>query len=370
MCKIGHIPSLALPCTVTSDKLSAPLRPVTSVRPTLLIPELIWPEPGDELTLGKLATPGLDWLLAHADAARGARQGYEAALLEAGGLAGQPFGALRLLGEADGGIARDGHWLCADPVHLRFHHERIVLADAGAFDLDESDAQALVAALNAEFAELGHFHASTAKRWYLRLHAAVDHVAEPISAVAGRRMNSELDGKASPLRRWLNEIQMFLHVHPVNAKRQAAGLPAVNSLWLWGGGELPATNARHSAVCADDPLARGLALAAGLPARPMPASLAGLLAGPASLVVLDALLPPVLYEDGAAWRAAAEELDRDWFAPLRRALGRGIDGVELVAPTIYGTLSWSIAAGERWKFWKKGRPLADRARELAEGKMP
>ena len=27
------------------------------------------------------------------------------------------------------------HWLCADPVHLRFHHERIVLADAGAFDL-------------------------------------------------------------------------------------------------------------------------------------------------------------------------------------------------------------------------------------------
>lgn len=344
-----------------------------SVRPTLLIPELIWPEPGDELTLGKLATPGLDWLLAHAEAARGARQGYEAALLEVGGLAGQPFGALRLLGEADGGIARDGHWLCADPVHLRFHHERIVLADAGAFDLDESDAQALVAALNAEFAELGHFHASTAKRWYLRLHAAVDHVAEPISAVAGRRMNSELDGKASPLRRWLNEIQMFLHVHPVNAKRQAAGLPAVNSLWLWGAGELPATNARHSAVCADDPLARGLALAAGIPARPMPASLAELLAGdagPAPLVVLDALLPPVLYEDGAAWREAAEGLDRDWFAPLRRALGRGVDGVELIAPTIYGTLSWSIAAGERWKFWKKGRPLADRARELAEGKTP
>jgi hypothetical protein len=48
----------------------------------------------------------------------------------------RPFGALRLLGEGNDD-ARSGHWLCADPVHLRFHQERIILADAGAFELDD-----------------------------------------------------------------------------------------------------------------------------------------------------------------------------------------------------------------------------------------
>ena len=31
---------------------------------TLLVPELIWPEPADQFTLGKLSAPGLEWLLA------------------------------------------------------------------------------------------------------------------------------------------------------------------------------------------------------------------------------------------------------------------------------------------------------------------
>ena len=82
-----------------------------------------------------------------------------------------PFGALRLLGEGSED-ARSGHWLCADPVHLRFHQERIILADAGAFDLADDEAHGIVAALNAEFADIGQFHVASARRWYLRLNVA------------------------------------------------------------------------------------------------------------------------------------------------------------------------------------------------------
>ena len=98
---------------------------------TLLVPELIWPEPADQFTLGKLAAPGLEWLLAHARLDRQPRRAFENSLAECCDLSDAPFGALRLLGEGLAGAA-DGHWLCADPVHLRFHQERIVLADAGA----------------------------------------------------------------------------------------------------------------------------------------------------------------------------------------------------------------------------------------------
>ena len=127
---------------------------------TLLVPELIWPEPADTLALGQLATPGFEWLDAHGAMVRSPRQPFEQALAEAFSQADAPYGALRLLGEPAGidtNAARDGEWLCADPVHLRFHHERIVLADAGAFEISDDDAAALVADLNREFADVGFF---------------------------------------------------------------------------------------------------------------------------------------------------------------------------------------------------------------------
>ena len=341
-----------------------------TVHLTLLVPELIWPEPGDQLTLGNLALPGLSWLLARGQLQRRASEPFEQVLANRFGLSDAPFGALRLLGEADGEIARNGHWLCADPVHLRFHHERIVLADAGAFELAMDEASALVEALNGEFADVGRFHAADARRWYLQLNAAVDHAVEPLSAIAGKRIAADLPGTAAPLTRWLNEVQMFLHNHPLNDKRQAAGHPAVNSLWLWGAGTLPSvTQTGDDAVWSDNPLAIGLARAAGMPARPRPEGLAGLLdqaRADRQFVVLDQMLPPVLYEDGEAWRQAAAELDRQWFAPLRGSLGRRVKRLTLIAPTIYGCLEWQFSGTERWKFWRQERPLAAIANELAQ----
>lgn len=349
------------------------------MRLTLLVPDLIWPEPGDQNTLGHLPLPGFEWLAARANFRRQPATPVETALASQFGLTTPALGALRLLGEDDSEAAVSGHWLCADPVHLRFHHERIVLADAGAFSLGDDEAREIADALNGEFADIGTLHVATARRWYLRLNpagsayaGACAHVAEPLSAVAGRRVDSDLSADDATLTRWLNEVQMFLHGHPVNTRREQAGLPVVNSLWLWGGGHLtrPAPGA-FTAVWSDHPLAVGLARAGGTPAHPRPDSLAALLRlaspGSAPLVVLDTLLPPVLYEDSDAWRAAWLDLDRQWFTPLRRALGQPLRELNIVAPTIYGELHWSLRGIDRWKFWRRSRPLATLAQELAEG---
>ena len=350
------------------------------MRLTLLVPELLWPEPGDQHALGNLSLPGFAWLAARGACDRQARRPFEVALASQFGLAAGSFGALRLLGEDPGEAAVDGHWLCADPVHLRFHHERIVLADAGAFELADDEAQAIAAALNGEFADIGQLHVATARRWYLRLNpagaafaGAVDHVAEPLSAVAGRRVDSDLSDTDATLTRWLNEVQMFLHGHPVNAARERAGKPAINSLWLWGGGRLVRPQPGHfTAAWSANPLATGLARAAGVPVHPLPADVADILdlasPGTRQLVVLDSLLPPVLYEDGEAWRQAWQALDADWFAPLRRALGRPVRELNIVAPTIYGELSWRLQGRDRWKFWRRERALSALAAALAEGK--
>jgi len=335
---------------------------------TLLVPELIWPEPADQFTLGKLDAPGLEWLLARARLERQPRRPFETVLVDSFKLAATPFGPLRLLGEGSD-EARAGHWLCADPVHLRFHHERIILADAGAFDLADDEAQSIVAALNAEFADIGQFHVADARRWYLKLNVAVDHPVEPISAVAGRRVDGELAGSALPLTRWLNEVQMFLHGHPVNERRQSTGQPVINSLWLWGGGTLPAAAApEFSAVFSDNPLAAGLARAAGIALHGRPDDLATVLVngGDRPLVVLDQLLARVLYEDSDGWRREFEQLDSSWFAPLKKALGGKVDRISLLAPTVYGELCYTLTAGDRWKVWKGGKPIAETAKELVQ----
>jgi hypothetical protein len=334
---------------------------------TLLVPELIWPEPADQYALGNLAAPGLEWLFARARTERHPRRPFEKVLAACFGTTDAPFGALRLLGEGSE-EARSGHWLCADPVHLRLHQESIILADAGAFDLADDEAQGIVQSLNAEFADTGKFHIASTRRWYLRLNVAVDHPVEPISAVAGRRVDSEINGSALPLTRWLNEVQMFLHRHPLNEQREQTGQPAINSLWLWGGGSLPtAMAANFSAVFSDDPLAAGFARAAALPLHARPGSLAALLplAGERPLVLVDQLLPHVASEDGEGWRGALEQLDVDWFAPLKKALGKQVDRVSLIAPTVYGELRYTLTASDRWKLWKSGKTIAETAKELA-----
>ncbi len=340
---------------------------------TLLVPELIWPEPGDTLTLGQLALPGIEWLLGRMALSATPRQPYETVLTALGSpnAAHTPnLASLRWQGEAphDGqrGHPAPTHLLCADPVHLRFHHERIVLADAGAFELEMDEAHALAEALNAQFADIGRLQVVTPRRWYLELATAVDHPAPPLSAVTGRRMDSELADKTTPLYRWLNEVQMLLHQHPVNAARSQRGQPAVNSLWLWGGETVGNSPLAPDLVVSDDPLAIGLARQLGA-ANQSVTRLADLIAGPwqRPLVHLDRLLPPVSYEDPQGWRDAWQALDADWFQPLRGQLGQSVKKLDLIAPTIYGNLTGNVTTLARWQFWKSTQPLAELAKRLA-----
>ena len=261
---------------------------------------------------------------------------------------------------------------CApDPVNLRFHHERIVLADAGAFELERSEAEAIVADLNREFAEVGEFHVADARRWYLRLNATVDHRSQPLSRGCRppRRQRTACRRRpADPL------AQRGADVPPPPPGQRTPpaqrGQPAVNSLWLWGGGrqtQIP-TPPRFSRVWTDDPLAAGLAAAAGSPVAPLPeaaAVIASARRGESQLLVLDRLLAPVLYENGDEWNRRWHELDRNWLAAVRAELGKAFATVDLIAPTIFGELRWHFAGGERWKFWAGCRDLTALAGQLA-----
>ncbi len=348
---------------------------------TLLVPELVWPEPGDRQTLDAVRCPALTTLLARGHLARRPPQSLEATLADAFGLPpGAPYGAYRLLGEARRPETADASacWLCADPVHLRFHQERIILADGSRLEIATAEAEALAAELNRWFGDVGTFHVASAERWYLRLADAArleDFDVPPLSAVAGRRVERLLPETARTgwLRRLLNEAQMVMHGHAVNAGRNADGRPPINSLWLWGAGALPAAapgTAPFDSVWSTHPLALGLARAHRLPAHPPAAGLADLRAagdaGERPLVLLDDLLGPVHYEDGDAYAAALAALETRWFAPARAALASGrLRRLRILATTAYALLDWQGGRLDPWRFWQRPQPLAALAERLA-----
>lgn len=253
-----------------------------------------------------------------------------------------PYAAL-----GDGLPVEEGYWLCADPVSLLLQRDSFGLMEAPEA-LQQTQAEQLVASLNKHFVADGmRFFVAAPRRWYLHLAQKPALRTQPLAAVLHRDIQAFLPAGTEGLHwhRLLNEVQMLLHAHPVNAELEELGEPPVNSVWPWGGGELVRGNAPGFHTWADDALSRGLALAHGGGYSPLPRTAQAWL-GTAEkdaehLVVLPGLTP---------------QLERDWLAPLLQAV-RG--GNLVLTLHIAGTQvrSYSLTRRDFLKFWRRARPL-------------
>ncbi len=156
----------------------------------------------------------------------------------------------------------------ADPVHLKADSDNARLYSSRALDLSNNDAEQIVSDLNHHFEEDGlMFSVGCNYRWFLSLRKSAslragDLKALPVTQVNGRNISHFLPDSESAhgWKQLLTEVQMLLHEHPVNLKRQAEGLLPLNSLWFFGGHGLPARRAEpRLRLYADDAFSRGLA---------------------------------------------------------------------------------------------------------------
>ncbi len=266
-----------------------------------------------------IAMPGLERLLA-----RGRRLGGETSLAEA---LSRAFAVERqadwplapITATYDGINANIGYWLRADPVHLRVGMRGLTLLDAAHVGLDSAEAAALATSLMPLFREAGwHLLAPVATRWYGHPARAIDLRTTPLDEVSTRHVNSALPSgpAATQAMRLINDAQIILHDHPVNQAREQRGQAPINSLWLWGGGQMSKCGHGYSQIGADHVDALALARLSGSPVMPCPARLADLPRASSSLLLL-----PEFPAD--ADTSAADRLDADWFRPLLRGLRLG-----------------------------------------------
>jgi hypothetical protein len=329
---------------------------------TLLIPDLLPPADAPDAMRG-LRLPALEKWLARADGRREAGTGTAWLLRQWGLGADAPVAALTLA--ADGG-PRDGTWVRADPVHQRVDRHALVLHDASVLDLTRDEADAAIEALNAFFGDDGlMFAAPAVDRWYIRVPADEMPVTFPLESAVGRNPFGMLPSGGTHLK-WcsiFSEAQMLLSALPFNVQRESQGRPALNAVWFWGGGALPANLPRPFAeVAASETLARSLALASDCATMPLPDRLASLASRESNttLVVIDTLRDPLRRGDVDAWRASATRVERHWFTALGDALPR-FGRIRIVLPSERDTAVFDLDGRAPWRIFRRPRALASHA---------
>ena len=310
--------------------------------------------------------PSLELLLARGRAAHADSLSLEYWLADAFQLDEGPLPAGAITVQADRTDLQDREslWLRADPVHLRLGRARMTLIPAVGCNLSRDEAMRFVAALNDHFGAEHLFVMVRPEQWCLRTRGEGALEALPPLELAGQEVDAALP-RESEAARWhalMNEVQMVLHEHPLNAERERRGDPPINSVWLWGPGRLPAAaEARWHSVTADDAFAAGLARRAGIRQQALPAGANEWLEGAPHegrhLVVLDALRAALALggADSHVQRLAA--LESQWFAPLLEALRRDRIGMVTVQVPDAGD-GYETVRSDLRRFWRRARPLA------------
>ncbi len=335
---------------------------------TLLIPDLFWPHDDGGGAYRELELPALARLLSRARRRSFHPLGLEAWLCQAFEVERQqdwPVAPITI--GFDGGDAGDDYWLRADPVHLATR-DRLTLVDPEVLEPGAGDAAEIIALLNRHFAgDNLVFQAPHPGRWYLRVAGTPRLATREISLAAGRDITGALpSGEDSPRwRRTLNEVQMLLHEHAVNQRRESRGQLPINSVWLWGGGRrLPVSGRHFSHVGGVNVLALALAMSTGaktvLPDGMPERQPAAADQDARALIVAEA--PAARYRDDQAWRQALAEIERAWCAPLLSALRRrDLDGLTVIALHPLACERFEVTPMDLLKFWRPVRPLAAHA---------
>jgi hypothetical protein len=234
------------------------------------------------------------------------------------------------------GDAGDDLWLSADPAWVQPDMNGVRLLACGQMQLDMDAAQAFAEVLRPVFDEAGmQLEISTPDRWHLRLppDTSLPDFAAPEQAL-GEDLAQHVPQGAQG-RRWrvlLNDIQVLLHQHPLNAQRQAHGWAPINSLWLWGGGRLPTLSSQLSGVVSDDLLLRALAARAG--------------------VSLQARTPETVTAAPANWLVDLQDLPASaiatqWWPTLQSVLNQRAVRLHFASGE-----RWLHKPAHRWRFWR------------------
>jgi hypothetical protein len=242
-----------------------------------------------------------------------------------------------------------GYWL-ATPVHLLAGLDTLRLHPAGLLSTNLEEQCALSADFEQVFQGSGWTLRATQRRELLLEGPSAEGITSQDPArFLGRAVREAVPQGvgAAALRRLMSEMEMWLHEHPLNQRRMAAGQLPINGLWLWGGGAAASARPRLlPPLFGEDLAAEALWQLAGQPIRPLPATWETL---PDTRERGAVLIAPVSSGAGAE---ALLQLERNWIAPLLTQALQGGSAASLLC----ADRRFTLTARARWKLWRREQP--------------
>ena len=318
--------------------------------------------PGDiDLSLGRL-----EWLLSRADRlASTTADTLDECLFRLFGAEvpeGKDLPVAAVTRVLDVGVVDNAWWLRADPVHLQPHGDTLVLAASDDLTINQAEADQLIQEILKVFAEDGWvLKAPRPHRWYLQPADTPDMHTTHIDRVLGNNIYPSLptgrDGK-----KWhtvLNELQILLHTSGVNQERESRGEPAINSLWFWGGGRLPAIKESNWVkYWGDQTVGLALSRMAQVAHSNKPASAEQWLSEAGAghhLVVLDQAYNAGRHNQFERWQNFVSSLDEMWIEPLTRALEQNT--LDTLTLCMNQCRLYRVQAKHLKRWWRRRRDL-------------
>lgn len=336
-------------------RLTQPDNQLRAMHLTLFVPDLLWPDHDNtgafkfehQQTLAQILS-----LAKHQSTPLSPTDAWESVLAGLFGLVGPgaPLAACRLLGETHSpGAVDERLLLCTDPVNMDFVQQYLVLSHLGQTCPSIEETQALIQSLNEEFTGEGRFFTSPddsgSRHWYFEPSISADHLPNlaACSRLLGRRIDADesrqLLGRDGL--RWINRIQMCLSQHPVNLDRDLRGLPAINSVWPWGLGHLPATmpqTPQFQRAVGQDAFLEGLCRLTRTPYNPTTTDTVT-----SSLILNTALTDAIAADDLNTWQAQMQQLIETWLAPALNQLRHGtLTQLSLITTSERSTHCWIL----------------------------
>jgi hypothetical protein len=257
-------------------------------------------------------------------------------------------------------------WL-ATPMHLIAGLTSVHLDRRSLLSLSPADLEALAQDFNRTFGADSDFHLTPLGDNQLLMQgpsALAAATTEPARALASDLEASLPRGSgARALKRLGAELEMWLHVHPLNEARRRRGELPVSTLWVWGGGppSLP-TNTPYPTpdlAFGSDSYLAGLWRLHGAQTLPLPHQLGDLLQRSAAnhttqRAALVAEITPLLHAN-PRWTVfeALAELERRFLSPALTALEQGAVASVVV---LVNDRQLHIQRRDRLKFWRRRQP--------------
>lgn len=178
----------------------------------------------------------------------------------------------------------------------------------------------------------------------------------PLEQTLGMNLGDALPSslKARPWRRLINEIQVALYHHEVRQYCLDRGMPEINSVWFWGGGECPqhVPHGTFDTAVSDHPVSQGLAVLGGVAVRESD----GLDIEQDQSLFWDWALSS---NDAEAEMKRLEQQLEQWITDIRR--GR----LELRVLDGNGR-QWQAGQRQMRRFWRRPRTVAEMLRDQQE----